>query len=299
MGNLYQLITDGSCDLTPEYVEANNFRIVPFYVSFDKEHYYKEVVEVGIREFYQKMVDNPDVFPKTSLPAIDDYIKAFMPYVEQKMPIICLCVTSKMSGSYNAACNAKNIILDDYPDAEITVIDSAVITGLQGLFVKEAVRMRDNGLGYTETVDQLERIKDTGRIIFSTADISYLKSGGRLGKLMSFANNALRIKPLIIFKEGEIFPAGIVRVRKKSYEKIIELTRKHFVETKENPNDYIFSVGYGFDKEEGEAFRDRILEDMKTYSSLEGLDTFQIGATIAVHTGPHPLGIVFIKKYDK
>ena len=299
MGNLYQIITDGSCDLTPGYAKENNFEIVPFYVSFDHEHYYKEVVEVGIRDFYQKMVDNPDIFPKTSLPAIDDYIKTFMPYVEQKMPIICLCLTSKMSGSYNAACNAKNIILDDYPDAEISVIDSAVITGLQGLYVQEAIRMRDNGLSYTETVEQLERLKDTGRIIFSTADISYLKSGGRLGKLMSIANNALKIKPLIVFKEGEIFPAGIVRVRKKSYEKMIELTRKHFADTKENPDDYIFSVGYGFDKEEGEAFRDKILEDMKTYSSLKELDTFQIGATIAVHTGPHPLGIVFIKKYDR
>lgn len=299
MGKLYQLITDGSCDLTPEYAEANDLKIVPFYVSFDKEHYYKEVVEVGIREFYQKMVDNPDIFPKTSLPAIDDYIKTFMPYVEQKMPVICLCLTSKMSGSYNAACNAKNIILDDYPDAEITVIDSKVITGLQGLYVKEAVRMRDNGLSYEDTVENLLKIRETGRIVFTTADISYLKSGGRLGKLMSIANNALRIKPLIIFKEGEIFPAGIVRVRKKSYEKIIELTRKHFADSKENPDDYIFSVGYGHDIEEGKAFRDKILEDMKTYSGLEELDKFQIGATIAVHTGPHPLGIVFIKKYDR
>lgn len=299
MKKLYQLITDGACDLTLEYAKENDLKIVPFYVSFDKEHYYKEVVEVGIREFYQKMVDNPDIFPKTSLPAIDDYITAFMPYVEQNMPIICLCVTSKMSGSYNAACNAKNIILDDYPEAEITVIDSAVITGLQGLYVTEAVRMRDNGLSYEETVENLLRIRETGRIVFTTADISYLKSGGRLGKLMSIANNALRIKPLILFKEGEIFPSGIVRVRKKSYEKLIEQTRKHFADSKENPDDYIFSVGYGFDEEEGEIFRELILSDMKTYSNLEDLDKFQIGATIAVHTGPHPLGIVFIKKYDK
>lgn len=299
MDNVYQLITDGSCDLTLEYAKENQLKIVPFYVSFDKEHYYKEVVEVGIRDFYQQMVDHPDVFPKTSLPAIDDYIKAFMPYVEQNIPVICMCVTSKMSGSYNAACNARNIVLDDYPDAKITVIDTAVITGLQGLLVKEAIRMRDNGLSYDETVEQIIRIKESGRILFTTADISYLKSGGRLGKLMSIANNALKIKPLILFKEGEIFPSGIVRVRKKSYEKIIEQARKYFADTKENPDDYIFSVGYGFDVEEGAMFKDRLLEDMKTYSGLEELDSFQIGATIAVHTGPHPLGVVFIKQYDK
>jgi DegV family protein with EDD domain len=204
-----------------------------------------------------------------------------------------------MSGSYNSACNAKDIVMDEYPQAKITVIDSAVITGLQGLYVMEAVRMRDDGLSYEESIEQLQRIKETGRIVFTTADISYLKSGGRLGKLISIANNALKIKPLILFKEGEIFPTGVVRARKKSYDKLVEQTKKHFRESGENPDDYNFSVGFGYDKEEGEMFRDYILEDMKTYSNIKSLDTFQIGATIAVHTGPHPLGIVFMKRYDR
>ena len=299
MSSLYQIITDGSCDLTPEYAIEHNIKIVPFYVSFDQENYFKEVEEVGIRDFYQQMVDNPNVFPKTSLPAINDYVKAFTPYVEADIPVICLCLTSKMSGSYNSACNARHIIMDEYPEAKITVINSQVITGLQGLYVMEAVRMRDNGLNYEETIAELKKLRETGRIVFTTADISYLKSGGRLGKLISIANNALKIKPLILFKEGEIFLTGIVRARKKSYDKLVEQTRKHFQESGENPDDYNFSVGFGYDKEEGEMFRDYILEDMKTYSNIKSLDIFQIGATIAVHTGPHPLGIVFLKRYDR
>lgn len=299
MSSLYQIITDGSCDLTPEYAGEHNIKIVPFYVSFDQENYFKEVEEVGIRDFYQQMVDNPNVFPKTSLPAINDYVKAFTPYVEAGIPVICLCVTAKMSGSYNSACNARHIIMDEYPEAKITVINSQVITGLQGLYVMEAVRMRDNGLSYEEAIAELKRLRETGRIVFTTADISYLKSGGRLGKLISIANNALKIKPLILFKEGEIFPTGIVRARKKSYDKLVEQTRKHFQESGDNPDDYNFSVGFGYDIEEGEMFRDYILEDMKTYSNIKSLNTFQIGATIAVHTGPHPLGIVFLKRYDR
>ena len=298
MSSLFQIISDGSCDLTPEWAKENKVDIVPFYVSFDHEHYYKEIEEVNIREFYSKMVENPNMFPKTSLPAIDDYIKAFTPYVEKEIPIICICLTSKFSGSFNAANNARMILLDDYPEAKIAVLDSAVITGLQGLFVKEAVRMREEGLSYEEIIGKLEMMKSSGRIFFMTADISYLKSGGRLGKLMSIANSALKIKPLIVFKEGEIFPAGVVRVRKKSYEKVIEQVRKHFKDTNENPDEYNFWVGYGYDKEEGQAFAEMLLEDMKTYCSLESLDTFQIGATIGVHTGPHPLGVVLLKKYE-
>lgn len=299
MSKAFQIICDGACDLTVEQVKQSDIQVIPFYVSFDQENYYKEVVEVNIREFYQKMVDNPNVFPKTSLPSVEDYMKAFTPYMENGVPVVCICVTSKMSGSVNSARNAMNILLDDYPDAKITVIDSAVITGLEGLYVKEAVRMRDAGLSYEETVDNLERIKDTGRIMFTTADISYLKSGGRLGKLMSIANNALRIKPLIVFKEGEIFPTGIVRARQKSYAKLIEQTGKHFKESGENPDDYDFTVGFGYDKEEGEAFRTMVLDDLKESLGIDQVDIFQIGATIAVHTGPHPLGIVFLKKYDR
>ena len=83
-----------------------------------------------------------------------------------------------------------------------------MITGLQGIFVKEAVRMRDSGLSYDEGIAKLEEMKETGRIFFTTADISYLKSGGRLGKLMSIANNTLKIKPLILFKDGGPIASG-------------------------------------------------------------------------------------------
>ena len=61
----YQIITDSSCDLSPELVKEKQLHVVPFYISFDEENYFKENEEIKVHEFYQKMVDNPDVFPKT------------------------------------------------------------------------------------------------------------------------------------------------------------------------------------------------------------------------------------------
>jgi DegV family protein with EDD domain len=299
MAKQFQLISDSSCDLPTELTEQCGIRVVPFYVSFDQEHYYKEIEEMPVRQFYEEMVAHPDVFPKSSLPSIDDYMEAFLPYVKEGVPIICICITTKFSGSYNAAVNAKNILLEDYPDAKITVIDSWVDTVLQGILVMEAVRMREDGISYEKTVEVLEQQKLTGRIIFTTADISYLKSGGRLGKLISIANNTFKIKPLIILKEGEIFPFGIARSRKKSLDKLITQTRKHFDSIGESPDDYQIVIGYGYDKEEAREFRDRLLEDLKTYSHIDEIDLYQIGAGIGVHTGPHPLGIGLLKKYDR
>ena len=295
----YQIITDSSCDLSPELVKEKQLHVVPFYISFDEENYFKENEEIKVHEFYQKMVDNPDVFPKTSLPSVEDYMDAFTPYLQQKIDIICICISTKFSGSYNSASTARDILLEDYPDAKITVIDATVNTVLQGILVLEAVRMKEDGLSYEEVIEEIDRIKGTGRIIFTVGNMDYLIHGGRVGKVMKVAVNALKIRPMIILKEGEIFPFGVARSRKKSIQKILEKTKAHFKEINESPDDYQIVIGYGYDYEEAVEFRRELLESLQTYSDVQNVDIFQIGAMIGVHTGPYPLGIGLIRKYDR
>ena len=79
----YQIISDGSCDLGVRTAKENHIEIVPFYVSFDGENYKKEIEEIGVREFYQKMVDNPTLYPKSSLPNVEDYLRVFRPYAAE------------------------------------------------------------------------------------------------------------------------------------------------------------------------------------------------------------------------
>ena len=295
----YQIITDSSCDIPSEVVKEKNIYVVPFYVSFDNKNYYKELEEIEVRDFYQKMVDNPDVFPKTSLPSVEDYIEAFTPFVKDGKGIICICISTKFSGSYNSAMSAKDVLLEEYPDAKITVIDATVNTVLQGILVLEAARMQENGLSYEEVVSNIERIKPTGRIIFTVGSMDYLIHGGRVGKGMKVAVNALKIRPMIILKEGEIFPFGVARSRKKSIQKMLEKTKSHFAEIGESPDDYEIVIGYGYDYDEAVEFRKELIDSLSEYSSKNDIDIFQIGAMIGVHTGPYPLGIGLIRKFDK
>lgn len=295
----YQIITDSSCDLSKEIISEKKLHVVPFYVSFDEEKYYKEKEEIEVREFYQKMIANPDVFPKTSLPSVEDYVETFTPYVEKGIDIICICITTKFSGSYNSASTAKDILLEDYPEAKIKVIDATVNTVLQGILVLEAVRMQENGLSYEQVIEEIDRIKLTGRIIFTVGNMDYLIHGGRVGKVMKVAANALKIRPMIILKEGEIFPFGVARSRKKSVQKILEKLKEHFEEIKESPDDYKLVIGYGYDYSEAESFREELLASLKTYSNIKDVEIFQIGAMIGVHTGPYPIGVGLIRKYDR
>lgn len=294
----YQIISDSSCDLGIDLAAKHNVEIVPFYVTFDNTNYKKEILEVEVRDFYQKMVENPKVFPKSSLPSIQDYVEVFTKYAKQGIDVICICITTKFSGSYNSATNAKRIVQEDYPDCHITVIDSMINTVLQGIYVLEAVKMRDQGLTYDEAVANLERIKTTGRIFFTVGGMEYLKSGGRIGKVIGLAGSTLGIRPLITLKEGEIFPSGISRSRRKSLTKTVNLVVKHFETTKENPKDYILCIGYGYDVEEAKEFKQMVIEALKPMVELGDLLMLQIGAAIGVHTGPYPLGVGLLKKYD-
>ncbi|NLK77994.1 MAG: DegV family protein [Clostridiales bacterium] len=295
----YQIITDGSCDLGADIPKEKGIRVVPFYVTFDGVNYKKEIEEVGVRTFYQEMVDHPKVFPKSSLPSVQDYAEVFEEYAKKGLDMICLCITTKFSGSYNSAKTAADMIKDNYQDIRIEVVDTTVNTVLQGLLVLEVARMQENGLTFEETIAQIERIKSTGRIIFTVGNYEYLIHGGRIGKVMGTAASTLGIKPLIMLREGEIFPTGITRNRNKGKKRLIEQAKDHFEKIGKSPDDYQIVVGYGYDREEAVEFRDALLASMKTYSNIKDIDIFQIGATIGVHTGPYPIGLGLIQKYDR
>ncbi len=223
MSEAFHIISDGSCDLPTELAQEKNITVVPFYVSFDDEHYLKENVEIGIRDFYQQMVDRKGVYPKSSMPSIQDYQEAFLPFAQAGIPVICICITTKFSGSMQSALNDRALLLEKYPQAEITVIDATINTVLQGQYVLEAARLRDQGVSYTDTVTRLEEIKHTGRIFFTVGNMEYLKHGGRIGKVAALAGSVLDIRPVITLKQGEIFPSGADRGRKRTTKKALEL----------------------------------------------------------------------------
>jgi DegV family protein with EDD domain len=293
-----QIITDGSCDLPRELTIEKDIRVVPFYVSFDSKTYQKEIEELDIRTFYQKMVDYPDVFPKTSMPSVDDYYQVFEPLAKEGIPMICICITAKFSGSMQSAVTAKEMVSENYPNARITVIDSTIDTVLQGLYVLEAVRLRDLGWTYDRMVEKLLEIRESGRIFFTVGNIDYLKHGGRIGKLAGLAGSALKIKPLITLKEGEIHNSGITRNREKSMNKVIELLTAYINERKIQKGEYSFCIGFGYDYQEACRFKEKLKQLAKERLGIDDITIFQIGATIGVHTGPYPIGVGMIRRAD-
>lgn len=292
----FQLVSDSSCDVGKNFVNKHNIEIVPLSVSYDGETYYKDGVEIDSMDFFKKLIDNPDISPKSTLPQIQDYVDVFEKYAKDGMPVICVTISSKFSGSYNSACMAKSQILEDYPDARIEVVDSLLNTVSFGLFVNEIVKMRDADMDVEECLAKMDEIKVTGNIFFTIGSFGYLSKGGRLGKAALTAGDKLGIKPIIIMSNGAISVGGVKRSRKKALAKVIELTKDYFESNKIDKSDYNFYVSYCYDADEAKEFKAEA-EAALGIKCCEDMDG-TIGVVSGVHTGPYAIGIAFVRRYD-
>ena len=292
----FHVVSDSSCDISAEQEKMYDIRLVPYYVSFDGETYKKDRQEITAEAFYQEMTDKPGVYPKTSMPTQVDFYEAFLPYAEKGEKVIYMNLSAKFSSSYQSANLAAEGLMEEYPDCKIAVIDSISATVQEGLLVTEAAKMAQAGVSFEDALTRIEALKKTSRIFFTTADLSYLQKGGRIGKLLTQTASMLKIKPIIHMYEGELQAAGIARSRKKSLHKFTEDAKTFFRD--KNINDYRICTGKGYDEAEYAAFHAEVTEEMRALGYSGEVEQYQIGCVIGVHTGPTPIGIACIKKFD-
>lgn len=288
----FVIVSDSSCDLSTDLLTEHDIDLVPYYVTFDGINYKRDNIDITIDEFY-KTIENKKIYPKTSLPPTSDYINVFKKPLELGEDILCICLTSKFSGSFQSANLAKNILLEKYPDRKILIVDSMLCTTAQGMLVLEAVKQRDKGKSIEETNSILDQIKLQTRIIFTVDNLDYLQRGGRIGKVSALAGSLLNIKPLIYIKDGELIPHSKIRGRKKAIDEVLQIAGK---ETEGKRDRYHIGLVHT------DVYQD-ILAVSKKLSLLwdipeSDLPISRIGATIGTHIGPSVVGIVYMPKTD-
>ena len=154
------------------------------------------------------------------------------------------------------------------------------------------------------TIAALQRAQTVRRNqlgMFVIRTLEFLRKGGRIGKVTGRAANMLGLKPMILFKDGEIFSGGVARGRQKSFEKALEQLMNYLDAHGGTPDDYRITVGYGYDADEGKRLW------MQTRAALRAkypgaqceVGLLQIGCTIAVHTGPYALGMGVMRRWKK
>lgn len=290
---MFKIMSDSACDLSQQYVKDHNITIIPLSVSFDGETYYRDGLDISRNECYERMVHNPNVYPKTSLPSVDTYYNAFKEYTDQGIPVVCFTISLIFSGSFNSAMNAKGLIEEENENANITVIDSKQNTATQGLIVDQMVRMKDAGLSLEESLEKIDKVIDSARIFFTVGSLDYLQMGGRIGKVAAAASK-IDVKPVIIMKDGDISLGGIGRNRNKLKSKVLSVADKYL--TEHGKDNFMVSVGYGYDTDEGIQFMNTLEDTLGV--KLNSETNVAIGIVSGVHTGPYPIGLGVVQKFE-
>ena len=285
--NNFKIISDTSCDLPEDWIKKHDIDLVPFKITFDGGNtYFREGVDISIEEFYDRIEDRK-TFPKTSLPSVMDYADTFRPYLEEGRDIFCVCLTSELSGSYQSAVNAAEMLLEEFPDRKIKVKDSRLITLLQGYLLTDISEYRSEGKDIDEIYDLVDSYKDDSIIHLTLDTLEYLQKGGRIGKIAALTGGLLNIKPIIMFKNGGLAPHSKVRGRKKAINEVVDITAE-FLKGKEN--DYRCWVLSSRFEEDAQA--------MAAYAKEKGIPILgvgKVGVTISVHGGLGVTGIIVMK----
>jgi len=285
-----KLISDGACDLNKDEAKKLNVSLVNFWTNVDGE-----TLCLESNELYEMMKNKPNSQFKTACPSVLEYVTEFEKGIKQKQTVLCICIATKLSGSFNSATVAKNTLLEKYPDAEIHVIDSQMCSASQNLLVTSISNMIDEGYNIDKILETIEVLKEETKIYLTVKNLDYLRAGGRIGNLSSILLNILAIKPIIIMENGDVKSGGKGLGIGMTLQKIINDVKKWFEHFRKNTEEFKFYVGYSTDKNLAKNFFKNIISKLKL--KKDDVEFNQIGNTVAVHTGPETIGISFIRKY--
>lgn len=279
----FDLLVDSCCDLTHDELEETGIKKISMTIQLDNKEYIDDFQETFDYNWFMTELKN-GAMPSTSQINIGNYLDIFKDYVGQSQPLLYVCFSSGLSGSYNNAMTALSMLEEEHGKLSITIIDSLAACLGEGLLVKNVLNFRRQGKTLEEVVAWLEEMSPRLHSWVTVDDLKHLERGGRISKTSAVIGSMIKVKPIICMNaEGKLINTGKVRGRKHSLEKIAELTK----ETIEQEDGQDILIAYAGDKESGEKLK-AILQDKV---SVKSISVKPMGPTIASHTGYGALAI--------
>ncbi|MCU9612991.1 DegV family protein [Caldibacillus lycopersici] len=211
------VVTDSTAYLPKEVLERLNIHMIPLSVVFDNETY-KEEVEITASDFYEKMKESKEL-PTTTQPSIGMFVQLFEKLSKEYDAVISIHLSSGISGTYQGAITAGNMV----EDIQVFAYDSEISCMVQGFYAEEAAKMALAGKEPKEIIARLDELKETTRAYFMVDDLTNLHRGGRLSGAQALIGGLLQVKPLLHFADKVIVPFEKIRTRKRAMNRIVEL----------------------------------------------------------------------------
>lgn len=280
------IVIDSCCDLPKDYIDKNNVPVLSMTVNFRGKEYLDDFgVSLTYKEFYEEV--RKGEMPSTAQINAYAYAEEFKKHVSKEKAIICLVFSSALSGSFNSANIAKNMVLEEYENADITIIDTKCASLGEGLLDYYAIEMLKSGASKDEIINWVEKNKLRVNHWFTVDDLNHLKRGGRVSSTAAIIGTLLDIKPILhVDDEGRLIPVAKVKGRKKSIKALVEEFHKRVV----NPEEQTIFISHGDCLEEAKLLEKLILEKHKVKDVIIN----PIGPAIGTHSGPGTIAVFFL-----
>ncbi|MEE8414111.1 MAG: DegV family protein [Dehalococcoidales bacterium] len=278
-----KIITDSLSDITSDIADELGITVVPLTVLFGHEAFLDRVT-ITTDEFYRRLT-NEDILPTTTQPAPAAFIEVYEKLAEETDEILVITLSSKLSGTYQSALSAKDMVKSK---CRLEIIDSKLVAMGLGLVVLSAEKKAREGASLDELIDFVNSAMARTHFIVYFDTLKYLAKGGRIGKAQGLLGSLLSVKPILTIKEGEMSPVTRLRSRSAGL-------------------DYLYNIAAGIPNIEGLAVEhattpddvDKLVERLDSIHPKNKIVKAIISPVLGVYGGPGALAITVLEAEKK
>lgn len=279
-----KVVVDSTSYIPKEILTENDISVVSLNVLLNGKSYREVDLE---NEFFYKEMNESKEIPKSSQPSVEEIKEVFTNIEKSGFDVVGIFISSKMSGTYSTAHLVREMVLEEYPETRIELVDSESNCMQMGFSAIQAARAAKRGENIERVVEEAKKVINTSKFLFVPDTLKYLKKGGRIGGASALFGTILQIKPILTVQNGETSVYEKVRTKKKAVEVILKKVLDDM--TEKGLGEVI--VHHINCEEEGLELAKRLENELKIPIKIQS-----IGATIGLHVGPGSIGVAYYTK---
>ncbi len=281
----FKLLTDSTADLDENWATAHDVEILGLTIQLDGEIYKTVGPNRLTSEKLLESMKNGGK-PTTSQVNVGQFEESFRRHAQNGDAVLYLAFSSVLSGTYQSSMIARDLVLEEFPDATIEIVDTLAAAGGEGYLSVLAAAARDEGKTLEETKAMIIDILPRLRTYFLVDDLYHLMRGGRLSKTSAIMGSLANIKPLLwLDATGKLVPLAKIRGRKKALKEVVSQATKSIAHR-------TAVVAYANDLEGAESLKESLLE----HDMIDEVLIMPLGPVISAHVGPGTLAVFTIGK---
>ncbi|OHO36632.1 fatty acid-binding protein DegV [Streptococcus sp. HMSC034E12] len=281
----FKILTDSTTDLPESWALKNDVQILGLTIQLDGITY--ETVgdkKLTSEQLLSKMEAGSQ--PTTSQINVGQFEDIFRRYAEVGMPVLYIAFASVLSGTYQSAVMARDMVLEDFPKAVIRIIDTKAASMGEGILVMKAVEAKAAGQSLEQVVALIKSLVPKVKTYFLVDDLNHLMRGGRISKTAALMGSLVNIKPVIAVKgDGRLDSVAKVRGKKKDQTEVVRMTLEDIADPR-----VVIAYAGADSQEVAQVLKNQLLASEQVNEVL----ILPLGPVISTHTGPGTLGLFSI-----